>query len=122
MLEKFKKKEIKFNENYEEILLESPYYRVIVNHIKELYPLVYQGLSFNSLLEQYVEPKIVQLLIYEIRYREQQFSIIGSREMAYSDIYTEINDEFDEFEKEEYLKQFDLDINHIIDTEEITSK
>lgn len=121
MLEKFKKREIKFNENYEEMLLHSSYYKVLVNHIKELYPLVYQGLCFHSLLEQYVEPKIIEILELEIEYRKQSYSLSGCTELAYKDIYASINDELEEYEKEEYLKQFDLDLNPIIDTEEISS-
>lgn len=108
---------IEFNENYEQLLIESPYYRIISNHIKELYPLVYKGLCFNSLLEQYVEPKIIAVFKLEIEYREQYYPISACRELAFADIYALINDELEEYEKEEYLKQFDLDLNPIIDTE-----
>ncbi len=117
MLENPKKSKIEFNENYEEILIQSSYYRVLVNHIKESYPLVYQGLCLHSLLEQYVEPKIVQVLKMEIEYRKQNYPLSGCTELAYKDIYDSINDELEEYEKEEYLKQFDLDLNPIIDTE-----
>jgi len=108
---------IQFNENYEEILIQSNYYKVLVNHIKELYPIVYHDLCFHSVLEQYVEPKIVGILELEIQYRKQNYPLSGCTELAYKDIYYLINNELEEYEKEEYLKQFDLDLNPIIDTE-----
>lgn len=117
MLEKQKENKIEFNENYEEILLHSSYYRVLVNHIKESFPLVYQGLCFHSLLEQYVEPKIVGILELEIEYRKQNYPLSGCTELAYKNIYYLINDELEQHEKEEYLKQFDWELNPIIDTE-----
>jgi len=108
---------IQFNENYDELLIQSSYYKVLVNYLKEKYPLVYRGLCFHSLLEQYIEPKIVAILELEIDYREQNYPLTGCTELAYQDIYSLISDELEEYEKEEYLKQFDLDLNPIIDTE-----
>ncbi|MBA0882731.1 hypothetical protein [Flavobacterium undicola] len=108
---------IEFNENYEEILIHSSYYKVLVKHIEELYPLVYQGLCLYSFLEQYVEPKIVEVLKLEFEYRKQNYPLSGCTELAYKDICDLINDELEEYEREEYLKQFDLDLNPVIDTE-----
>ncbi|WP_141384457.1 hypothetical protein [Flavobacterium flevense] len=99
------------------MILHSSYYKALVNHIKESYPLVYQGLCFHSLLEQYVEPKIVGIVKLEIEYRKQNYPLSGCTELAYKGIYDLINDELEEHETEEYLKQFDLDINPVIDTE-----
>lgn len=93
---------IEFNENYEEILIQSDFYKVLVSHIQELYPLVYKGLCFHSLLEQYIEPKIVELLKLESSYREQNYPLSGCTELAYQNIYSLISDELDEYEKEEY--------------------
>jgi len=108
---------IHFNEDYDILLIQSSYYSVLVNYLKESYPFVYEGLCFYSLLEQYVEPKIVEILKLEIEYREQNYPLSGCTELAYRDIYNLINDELDEYEREEYLKQFDLDLNPVIDTE-----
>lgn len=108
---------IEFNENYEEILIQSNYYKVLVNHIQEVYPFIYKGLCFHSLLEQYVEPKIIELFKLEVSYREKNYPLSSCTELAYQDVYSLMSDELDEYEKEEYLKQFDLDLNPIIDTE-----
>lgn len=108
---------IQFNENYNELLIQSSYYKVLVNYLKEKYPLVYKGLCFNSLLEQYIEPKIVTILKLEIDYREQNYPLSGCTELAYNAVYAIIKDELEEYEKAELLQQFDLEINPIIDTE-----
>ena len=119
MEEKFKKKQLEFNDQFDRNLIDTPYYRVIVSHLKELYPLVYKSLSEASLLEPYLEPKVVLFLEKEIEYRKLNYPADGCKELAYNDINAVLNDELKDNEEIEYTDLFDLDKHSYIDTEEI---
>jgi hypothetical protein len=119
MEENFKKRQLEFNDQYDRNLIDTPYYRVMVSHLKELYPLVYKSLSEASLLEPYLEPKVNLFLEKEIEYRKLKHPADGCKELAYNDIYAVLNDELQYNEDIEYVNQFDLDKQSFIDTEEI---
>lgn len=119
MEENFKKRQLEFNDQYDRNLIDSPYYRIINSHLKELYPLVYKSLSEASLIEPYLEPKVVLFFEKEIEYRKLNHPSDGCKELAYNDIYDVLKDELQYNEKIEYVSQFDLDKHSFIDTEEI---
>lgn len=119
MEEKFKKTQLEFNDQFDKNLIDTPYYRIIVSHLKELYPLVYNSLSEASLLEQYLEPKIVLFLEKEIDYRKLNYPAEGCKELAYDNVYAVLKDELQHNEDIEYVNLFDLDKHSFIDTEEI---
>lgn len=119
MEENFEKPQIHFNDKYDKNLIDTPYYRVIVIHIKELYPSIYSSFIEASLLESYVEPKIIMLLQSQIDFQKKGYPVDGSKELAYRTVFDLIADELINAEEEEYLEKFDLDKNTFIDTEEI---
>lgn len=119
MEEKFKAPQIEFNEQYDKNLIDTPYYRVLASHLKEIYPLVYAHLTQASLLESYLEPKVVKFLEFEIEYQKEQYPIDGAKELAYKDVFIILASELQDHEKIEYLEQFDLDKHSFIDTEDL---
>jgi hypothetical protein len=119
MQEKSKNSKIEFNEEYDRNMIDTPQYRVFSSHIKELYPLVYKALSEASLLEAYLEPKVVQFLELQLEYQKQNYPLEGCKDLAYNDISEYIKNELEDNEKSEYLDLFDLDKQPFIDTEEI---
>lgn len=119
MEENFKKKALEFNDQYDINLIDTEYYRVFVSHLKDMYPRVYVSLSEASLLEPYLEPKIVYFLQRELEHKKMKYPAHGCKELAYEDVFKVLEDELSENEKIEYSKQFDLDIHNFIDTEEI---
>lgn len=119
MEEKFKVPQIEFNEQYDKNLIDSPYYRVLVSHLKEIYPLVYANLAQASLIESYLEPKVVKFLELEIEYQKEKYPLDGAKELAYKDVFIILASELQDHEKIEYLQLFDLDKNSFIDTEEL---
>ncbi|WP_289058719.1 hypothetical protein [uncultured Flavobacterium sp.] len=119
MEENFKKKPLAFNDRYDSNLIDSEYYRVLNSHLKEIYPLVYKALSEASLLEAYLEPKIVLFFEREIEHRKNGLPLHGIKELAYNDIFEVLKDELQDNEKIEFTNQFDLDVHPFIDTEEI---
>lgn len=115
--EKLEKLSIPFNEDYDTNLVDTPTYRIILSHIKEVYPRVYDLMNENQLFEKYIDPKIMTLLDYEKEYHKQGIPFFG--EPAMSDLFILIAAELQPYEDEEYLEQFDLDRHIFIDTEEI---
>lgn len=119
MEEEFKNPKIEFNNEYDKNLIDTPYYRVLVSHVKEMYPMIYNGLTHASLLESYLEPKVVKFLEIEIEYQKLNYPLDGCKELAYKDVFIILANELQDQESIEYLGLFDLDKHSFIDTEEI---
>jgi hypothetical protein len=109
------KPQIDFNDDYDQCLMLTAHARIIISHIKEIYPRVYRGMNHEQIIESYLDPKIRKLIDLEFEYRKQGYPF--PQEPALNDLFALINDELQPYEDEEYLKQFDLDIYPIIETE-----
>ena len=109
--------EIEFNNQYDINLIDTSSGRILISHVKEIYPRVYRGMNNEQIIESYTDPKVRKLMDLESEYRKQGYPF--PQEPALNDLFTLINDELQPYEDEEYLKEFDLDIYSIIDTEAI---
>lgn len=114
-----KNSNIEFNENYDKGLMQTAHARIMISHIEQIYPRVYENLSLNSMIERYIDPKINKQLLLEQEYRDQGYPLNGVQELAFNDISEFIKTDLKPYEKLELLSQFDLDIHPVIDTEEI---
>ncbi|WP_432221770.1 hypothetical protein ACRASX_14715 [Flavobacterium sp. TMP13] len=114
---KRKKIEIPFNENYNTNLIDTSTYRIILAHIQQIYPKVYDLMNHEQSFERYIDPKIMTLMDYEAEYHAQGYPFCG--EPAMRDLFALIAAELQPYEDEEYLEEFDLDKQFFIDTEEI---
>lgn len=120
MKEEFKENaEIEFNDNYDRGLMQTPIARILMSHVEQTYPRVYKNMRRGCMVESYVEPKIMKLIDLEHDYRKQGYPNSGVEELALNDVLPLIKMELQPYEDAEYLEEFDLDINPIIDTEEI---
>lgn len=120
MQEGFKREmEIEFNENYDKGLMQTAHARIMISHVEQMYPRVYQKLSINSTIERYIDPKINKQLLLEQEYRDQGYPLNSVQEIAFKDVVEFIKEELQAYEEKEFLHEFDLDIHPVIDTEEI---
>jgi hypothetical protein len=111
------KPQIEFNDNYDQGLMQTAYARIIISHIENVYPRVHKKMSYSSIIESYIDPKIMRQLYMEQEYRKQGYPF--PKELALNDLFVLINDELQPYEVEEFLSEFDLDICPVIDIETI---
>ena len=111
--------EIEFNYDYSVGVVKSRTGRILIGHVEEMYPRVYEKLFLEGSLMPYIEPKIMKQLDLENSYRLQGYPINGPSELARNDVYSMIKDELGPFEEMELANQFDMDINPIIDSQSI---
>lgn len=106
---------INFNDQYDINLINTSTGRIILSHVKEIYPRVYIGMNQYQIIESYLDPKIRKLIDLELDYRKQGYPF--PQEPALNDLFVLINFELQSYEDEECLKEFDLDIYLVIDTQ-----
>lgn len=113
------KQELELNFNYDKGLMQTAYARILMSHLEQVYPRVQKKMSETSMIEYYIEPKIMKQLLLEQEYRDQGYPLNGVQELAFNDVTAAIKIELVPYEDEEYLNEFDLDIHPVIDTETI---
>ena len=111
--------EIEFNYDYSVGVVKSLKGKILIGHVEEMYPRVHEKLFLEGSLMPYIEPKIMKQLDLENSYRLQGYPINGLSEIARNDVYSMIKDELGPFEQMELAKEFDMDINPIIDSQSI---
>ena len=111
--------EIEFNYDYSVGVVKSLNGKILISHVEEMYPRVHEKLFLEGSLMPYIEPKIMKQLGLENSYRLQGYPINGLSEIARNDVYSMIKDELGPFEQMELAKEFDMDINPIIDSQSI---
>jgi hypothetical protein len=105
------------NYNYCMGVIKSSRAQLIKAHIEDTYPRVAEILLIEGSLLPYVEPKLLQQVELECKYRTQGYPISGLSELGFRDIMEIIKEELEPLEKKELLNQFDLDSKGFIDTE-----
>lgn len=100
--------EIEFNNQYDINLINTPSGRIIVSHVKEIYPRVYRGMNHEQIIESYLDPKIRELMDFQLEYSKQGYPF--PEEPALNDLFALIGVELQPYEDEERLREFDLDI------------
>ncbi len=113
------KQDLELNFNYDKGLMQTAYARILMSHLEQVYPRVQKKMSETSMIEYYIEPKIMKQLLLEQEYRDQGYPLNGVQELAFNDVTAAIKIELVPYEDEEYLNEFDLDIHPVIDTETI---
>jgi hypothetical protein len=96
--------EIEFNKDYSVGAVQSLKGKILLDHVEEMYPRVYEKMYSEGVLMSYIEPKIIKQLDLECDYRLQGYPINGLAEIARNDIYMWIQDELSEFEEHEEKK------------------
>lgn len=96
--------EIEFNYDYSVGVVKSLKGKILIGHVEEMYPRVYEKLYLEGSLMPYIEPKIMKQLDLENNYRLQGYPINGLAEIARNDVYILIQDELSEYEEIELLK------------------
>lgn len=113
------KQDLELNFNYDKGLMQTAHARILMSHLEQVYPRVQKKMSETSMIEYYIEPKIMKQLLLEQDYRDQGYPLNGVQELAFNDVTAAIKIELVPYEDEEYLNEFDLDIHPVIDTETI---
>lgn len=111
--------DIELNYDYSVGVVKSLKGKILIGHVEEMYPRVHEKLFLEGSLMPYIEPKIMKQLDLENSYRLQGYPINGLAEIARNDVYSMIKDELGPFEQMELAKEFDMDINPIIDSQSI---
>ncbi|MBP6424313.1 MAG: hypothetical protein KA278_01175 [Flavobacterium sp.] len=111
--------DIELNYDYSVGVVKSLKGKILIGHVEEMYPRVHEKLFLEGSLMPYIEPKIMKQLDLENSYRLQGYPINGLSEIARNDVYSMIKDELGPFEQMELAKEFDMDINPIIDSQSI---
>lgn len=111
--------EIELNYDYSVGVVKSLKGKILIGHVEEMYPRVHEKLFLEGSLMPYIEPKIMKQLDLENSYRLQGYPINGLAEIARNDVYNMIKDDLGPYEEMELAKEFDMDINPIIDSQSI---